>query len=373
MLIRKHGADIVVFAYSDISHENLMHKASLALAEGCDFLLLGPKSMYLKSRKPVIAVCAVRTGSGKSPTSRYIATYLRNKGLRVGIVRHPMPYGELVKQEVQRFSKYSDFAKYSATIEEMEEYEPYLDKGIVVYAGVDYKKILKQVEKESDVILFDGGNNDMPFYEPDLHITIADPHRPGHEMLYHPGEANLRAADVILVGKTGTAQRKNVKCVMKNARLCNPEAKIIKTDLRLIADQVDLRGKKVLVIEDGPTLTHGEMPYGGGTIYAKKAGADIIDASKYAVGSIKEVFKKYPHLKRALPAMGYSKKQIADLQSTINRSKCDYIIEATPINLRKLMKIKKHVIEVDYELAQSRELDGILDNFCRVHKLRARK
>jgi predicted GTPase len=276
-----------------------------------------------------------------------------------------MPYGELVKEEIQRFSKYSDFARFQATIEEMEEYEPYLDRGIVVYAGVDYYKILKQAEKEADVILFDGGNNDLPFFSPDLHITIVDPHRAGHELRYHPGEANLRAADVILVGKTGTAPKHSISAVIKNAKIANPDAKVIRTDLMLIAEQMNIRNKKVLVIEDGPTLTHGEMRYGGGTIYAKKAGAKIIDASKYAVGSIKEVFKKYPHLRKELPAMGYSRKQIHDLETTINRSRCDYVVEATPINLKKFLKISKPIIEVNYELVSCPQLDKLLDSFSR--------
>ncbi len=367
-LIKKHKADKVIFAYSDISHEEVMHKASIALAAGADFMLLGPKSTYIKSNKPVIAVCAVRTGAGKSPTSQYIVEYLMKKGLRVGVVRHPMPYGDLAKEEVQRFASYSDFKKFNSTIEEREEYEPYVSKGVVVYAGVDYEKILRIAEKECDVLLWDGGNNDLPFYKPDIHITIADPHRAGHELRYHPGEANLRAADVILIGKTGTAKKSDIQMVCNNAKAANPRAQIIKTDLRLNVSgsvNISISNKHVLVIEDGPTLTHGEMKFGAGMLVANKARARIIDASKYAVGSIKEIYKKYPHLNKILPAMGYSPKQITELKKTINNAKCDAVIEATPIDLSRLIKINKPVVEVNYSLNAPQSFNKILDEFAK--------
>lgn len=365
-LIRKHKVDKVVFSYSDVSHEEVMHRASIALANGADFILLGMGSTALRSSKPVIAVCAVRTGAGKSPTSRYVVNYLLEKKIRVVAVRHPMPYGNLEKEEVQRFEKYDDFRRYRCTIEEREEYEPYIKKNVVVFAGVDYEKILRLAEKECNVILWDGGNNDLPFFKPDLHITIADPHRAGHEISYHPGEANLRAADVILIGKTGTAQKKNIRLVIENSRKANPRARIIKTDMKLTADKAEaIRGKKVLVVEDGPTLTHGGMAFGAGAIVAERHGAKIIDASRHAVGSIKQVYSKYPHLKKILPAMGYSRKQISELEKTINRAKCDFVVEATPINLAKLIRINKPVINVEYELAAPKEFNRILDAFVR--------
>ncbi len=365
-LIKKHGVEEVVFSYSDVSHVNVMHKASIALAGGADFRLLGPGSTCIKSTKPVIAVCAVRTGAGKSPTSQYIVGYLMKKGLRVGVIRHPMPYGDLEKQAVQRFAKYTDFKKYGCTIEEREEYEPYVRKGIVVYAGVDYGKILRLAEKESDIILWDGGNNDFSFYKADLYITIADPHRAGHELLYHPGETNLRIADIILISKTGTAKKENIETVITNAHAANPRAKIIKTDIQINVKNPELvRNKNVLVVEDGPTLTHGGMTFGAGTIAAKRLNAKIVDASRYAAGSIRDVYKKYTHLKNILPAMGYGAKQIRELELTINRTKCDAVIEATPVQLARLIRINKPVAEVNYSLVPSKPLDKILDSFAR--------
>ncbi len=363
-LIKKFGVDKVVFAYSDVSHEEVMHRASIALAAGADFMLLGPRSTMLKSSKPVIAVCAVRTGAGKSPTSQYIVDYFRKKGLRVGVIRHPMPYGDLEKQEVQRFAQYDDFNKQQATIEEREEYEPYVRKGIVVYAGVDYEKILRLAEKESDIIVFDGGNNDFSFYHANLYITIADPHRPGHELLYHPGETNLRIADIILISKTGTAKKENIEKVISNARAANPKAQILKTDLKITeTNGVSIRNKRALVIEDGPTLTHGGMRFGAGAIFAQRQHAKIIDASRHAVGSIRETYKKYPHLKNILPAMGYSAKQIRELEATINRTPCDVVVEATPIDLTRIIKIKKPVAEIKYALTAPPAFNKILDNF----------
>lgn len=371
-LIRKHRVDIVVFSYSDVSHVDVMHKASLVLAAGADFELLGPKATALNSRKPVIAVCAVRTGAGKSPTSRYIVDYLIKKGLRIGVIRHPMPYGDLVKEEVQRFATYEDFVRWDSTIEEREEYEPYVRRGVPIFAGVDYEKILRLAEEECDVVLWDGGNNDLPFYQPDLHVTIADPHRAGHEMLYHPGEANLRAADVILISKTGSAQKADIELVQKNARAVNPAAVVLRTDLRIsAANGTSLRGKKVVVVEDGPTLTHGGMPYGAGILFARKQHAVIVDASRYAVGSIKAMYEKFPHLDGVLPAMGYSELQTRELEETINRAHCDLVIEATPIDLRKVIRVNKPIVEVSYELKAPAAFRKILDDFAKMSARRA--
>lgn len=352
-LIKKHGIDFVYFCYSDVSHENLMHKASLVLAAGANFALLGTNDTCIKSAKPVISVCAVRTGAGKSPASRMIVSILRKMGKRVAVIRHPMPYGNLVEQEAQRFASFADLSKNKCTIEEREEYEPHLLKGAIVYAGIDYEKILRMAEKEADVILWDGGNNDFPFYQSDLKIVIADPHRAGHEIRYHPGEANIRMADVVIINKVNTAKKENVNIVMNNIKKYNPQARIIKAALDIIpAQKVSIKNRRVLVLEDGPTLTHGEMKYGAASIYAKKEGAIIIEAEKHAVGSIKDVYKKYSHLKRILPAMGYGKKQIKELEATINRAECDYVIDGTPADMSKIMKINKKIIEVDYELRQ---------------------
>jgi predicted GTPase len=306
----------------------------------------------LKSRKPVIAVCAVRTGSGKSQTTRKIAMILKQKDYKVVAIRHPMPYGNLIRQEVQRFQKYDDLEKQSCTIEEREEYEPLIRKGIIVYAGVDYEKILRRAEKEADVIIFDGGNNDFPFIKPDLHIVVADPLRPGHEITYHPGETNLRMADVIIINKIDSARREDVESVISNARNANPKADIIKARSKIIVtSSAIIRGRKALVVEDGPTLTHGGMRFGAGSVAAKRfKAAKIIDARKHAVGSIKAVYAQYPHLKNILPAMGYSRNQIRELELTINRSDCDVVIDGTPIDMSKLLKIKKPIAVVDYEL-----------------------
>jgi predicted GTPase len=364
-LIREGGVDQVVFSYSDVSHEDVMHKASVALAAGADFVLPGPKATAIRSRKPVIAVCAVRTGAGKSPTSRYVADYLMKKGLRIAIVRHPMPYGDLVAEEVQRFAAYEDFTRYQSTIEEREEYEPYVRLGVPIFAGVDYEKILRVAEQECDVVLWDGGNNDLPFYQPDLHITIADPHRAGHELLYHPGEANLRAASVILIGKTGSASKAQVALVRSNAHAANPNAVVLNTDLKITArNGMALRGKRVAVVEDGPTLTHGGMTYGAGTLFAREHEARIVDASRYAVGSIKEVYSNYPHLRRVLPAMGYSERQVRELEETINRTPCDLVIEATPIQLKRLMRIDKPIVELSYAMKTQPRFNAILDKFA---------
>ncbi len=363
-LIKKYKVDKVVFSYSDISHEEVMHKASIVLSCGADFELLGPKHTMLESRKPVISVCAVRTGAGKSPTTRYVALHYKKKGYRVVVIRHPMPYGDLKKQIVQRFATYEDLDKNKCTIEEREEYEPHINNGIIVYAGIDYEKILRSAEKEADIILFDGGNNDFPFIKPDLHVVLADARRPGHEMLYHPGETNFRMADVLIISKADT-ERKNVDIVISNINKYNSKAKIIKAKLRLVVDKPQMiKGKKVIVIEDGPTLTHGGMPFGAGTIAAKLYGAKIIDAEKHAVGSIRDVYKKYTHLEKILPAMGYSKTQIAELEKTINQARADLVIEATPIKLSRLIRISKPVIEINYEFEDmSNRFDKILAKF----------
>lgn len=351
-LIRKHKVEQVVLAYSDLSHVDVMHKASIVNAAGADFRLMGPNQTALKAKVPVIAVCAVRTGSGKSQTTRAIASILRAKGRRVVAVRHPMPYGDLEKQAVQRFATYADLDKYECTIEEREEYEPHIDKGIVVYAGVDYGKILKQAEKEADVILWDGGNNDTPFYVPDLHITIADPHRAEHARLYYPGETNVRLADVIIINKVDTADPKNVELVRDIVRQLNPRARIITAASPLtVEDPRVIKGKRVLVIEDGPTVTHGEMRYGAGFIAAKNAGAkEIIDPRPFAVNSIKQTFEKYSHLERVLPAMGYGNQQVKDLEETINAADCDVVVSGTPIDLNRVLKANKPVVRVRYEL-----------------------
>ncbi|MBU5537366.1 MAG: cyclic 2,3-diphosphoglycerate synthase [Candidatus Aenigmatarchaeota archaeon] len=357
-LIKKFKVDQVVFAYSDVSHEYVMHRASIALSNGADFVLLGPNSTMLKSSKPVISVTAVRTGSGKSQTTRKIAKILKNRGKRVAVIRHPMPYGHLKKQIVERFATYHDLDKYNTTIEEREEYEPHIDNGIIVYAGVDYEKILRQAEKEADVIIWDGGNNDFSFIKSDLYIVVVDPHRAGHELKYHPGETNLRMADVIVVNKIDSAKKSDIRQVIKNTKSLNPKAKIILAKSVVTVDKPELiEGKKVLVVEDGPTLTHGGMPYGAGTVAAQKYNCEIIDARKYSVGSIKDVYKDYPHLKKELPAMGYSKKQIKELEKTINSAKCQAVIDATPIKLPRIMKINKPVVQVDYELQEVGKLN----------------
>ncbi|MCD6573720.1 MAG: GTPase, partial [Thermoplasmata archaeon] len=311
-IVKKYGIDEAVFSYSDVSYNEVMHKGAIANAAGADFKLLSPEHTMLKSKKPVIAVCAVRTGCGKSQFSRKIFELLSKKR-KVVAIRHPMPYGDLAKQRCQRFASYEDLDRHECTIEEREEYEPYIDMGGVVYAGVDYEEILKEAEKEADVIIWDGGNNDYPFYKPDLHIVIADPHRAGHELSYYAGEINLRMADVVIINKIDTAKDEDIKKIEENVRNANPKAKIIKATSP-IKIEGDIKGKRVLVVEDGPTLTHGEMKFGAGTIAAMKENAEIIDARKYAVGSIKETFEKYSHLEKILPAMGYGEEQIRDLE-----------------------------------------------------------
>jgi len=351
-LIKTHDVDQVVFAYSDVSHEYVMHKASIVLATGADFRLMGPRSTMLKAKVPVVSIGAVRTGSGKSQTSRQVAKILKSKGLRVVVIRHPMPYGDLSKQICQRFASYEDLDRHKCTIEEREEYEPHIDNGIIVYAGVDYGEILKEAENDADVIVWDGGNNDLPFYKPDLHIVVADPHRAGHEVQYHPGEANLRMANVVIINKVDTAEPKNVAQVKENIKMVNPNALILEAASPITADRPELiGGKRVLVIEDGPTLTHGNMPYGAATIVAKRHGAsEIVDPKPYAVGSIKETFREYAQLGPILPAVGYGDNQIAELKETIERMPCDVVVIGTPIDLRRVMTIDKPTVRVKYEL-----------------------
>ncbi len=351
-LIRDLKVNQVVFAYSDVSHQYVMERASIALAAGADFRLIGPDATMLRADKPVIAVCAVRTGCGKSQTTRHVADILQRMGKKVVAVRHPMPYGDLVRQRVQRFASYDDLDAQRCTIEEREEYEPHLDRGIVVYAGVDYEAILRQAEREADVILWDGGNNDLPFFRPTLHIVVADPHRPGHERTYYPGAANFRMADVIVINKIDTADLEPISAVRQNATAVNPAALIVEAASPIfLPDPLAIRGKRVLVIEDGPTLTHGEMQYGAGIVAARRFGAaEIIDPRPYAVGSIAETFRAYPHTGPLLPAMGYGEAQIHDLEETIRRTPCDLVIAATPIDLLRVARISQPVQRVRYEL-----------------------
>lgn len=353
-LVKKYDVDIVVFAYSDVPHEHVMHCASRVHSAGASFMLLGPKDTMLKSSKQVIAVCAVRTGCGKSQTTRRVSDILKKFGKKVAVVRHPMPYGDLTKQILQKFSTFEDLDKYNCTIEEREEYEPHLKRGNVVFAGVDYERILKEAEKEADIILWDGGNNDFPFYKPDLLIVVADPHRSGHELKYHPGETNLRMADVVVVNKVDTASFENINTIEENIRKVNPEAVIIEAASPIFVENGErIRGKRVLVIEDGPTVTHGEMGYGAGYVAAKKFGAAaIVDPRPFAVDTIKEAFEKYTHLKEVLPALGYFGKQLKDLEETINNADVDIVVSATPIDLNRIVKSNKPILRVYYELQE---------------------
>jgi predicted GTPase len=350
-LIEEHDIDTVVLSYSDLPHMYVMEKASIVLAAGANFELLGPKHIQLKAKVPVISICAIRTGCGKSQTTRRVADILREAGKKVVVIRHPMPYGDLKEMIVQRFATYEDMDTHKCTIEEREEYEPHIDRGVVLYAGVDYEKILREAEKEADIILWDGGNNDFSFYQSDLHIVVADPHRVGHESCYHPGEANIRMADVVVINKVDTAYPEDIFQLRDNIRTLAPGAAIIEAaSPQFIAEDVDLAGKDVLVVEDGPTLTHGGMPYGAGTMAAERMGANLVDPYPYAVGSIKDTFDKFEHLGSVLPAMGYSKKQIEELEETINAVPCDAVIVGTPIDLTRIITIDKPAYRVIYEL-----------------------
>lgn len=363
-LIKERSIELVVLAYSDLSYADVMHKASIVLACGADFRLMGPKTTWLKSKLPVVSVCAVRTGAGKSTVSRSVSRSLKKLFGRVVVIRHPMPYGTLEKEVCERFATYEDMARYECTIEEREEYEPHIDIGNIVYAGVDYEKILREAEKEADVILWDGGNNDLPFYKPDLQIVVVDPHRPGDEIGYYPGEANLRMADVVVINKVDTASAKDVKTVRENVKRVRPEARIVEAASDIHVDDKSLiRGKRVVAIEDGPTVTHGGMKEGVGAIAARKFKAKtLIDPRKYAVGSIKRTYEKFPHLRTVLPAMGYGEKQIKDLEQTIAAINCDSIVLGTPIDLRRIMKLSKPAVRVRYEIREVTKptLDEIL-------------
>jgi len=353
-LIKEKNIEEVVFAYSDVNYQYLMSKGSQVMAAGADFKMMGSESTMLESDVPIIAVCAVRTGVGKSQTTRRVSDILNAMGKKVVVIRHPMPYGDLVAQSVQRFENYDDMEKHKCTIEEMEEYEPHIERGNILYAGVDYEKILREAEKDADVILWDGGNNDMPFYKPDLMITLVDPHRPGHELNYYPGEINLRLADVALINKVATAYPEDVEEVRKNIQMVNPEATIVDAASPLFVEDPSLiKNKRVLVIEDGPTLTHGEMKYGAGAIAARKSQAkELIDPRPFAVGSIKDTFEKYGHLSDILPAMGYGKEQMQELEQTIKNSDAEAVVIGTPIDLTKIIDIDKPYTRVRYELEE---------------------
>lgn len=349
-LIRRHGVGLVVFSYSDVRHTDLMHIASVVEAEGATFTLLGGKATMLRARKPVIAVCAVRTGCGKSQTTRHICRLLQEWGLKPVVVRHPMPYGELNRQAVQRFASYKDFSVHRCTIEEREEYEPLVKSGMVVYAGVDYRQILRAAENDADVVVWDGGNNDTPFFLPDVHITLFDPHRAGHELLYYPGETNMLMADIAVINKVDSADPQQVRTVERNVRQANPQATIVQAESTLLVDDPEkIRGQRVLVVEDGPTLTHGEMGFGAGALAAERYGAaEMVCPRAYAVGSIQQVYTRYPHLGQVLPAMGYGRRQMEELEATINRTPCDLVLCATPIDLPRLLNISQPTLQVRY-------------------------
>ncbi len=368
-VVRRHGIDLVVFSYSDIPHVDVMHKASRAIAAGGDFLLLGARSTWIESKKPLISVCATRTGSGKSQTTRKVCEVLESAGRKVVVIRHPMPYGDLAKQAVQRFASNEDLDRHQCTIEEREEYEPHIEKGRIVYAGVDYEAILRQAEQESDIVIWDGGNNDLPFYKPDIHIVVVDPHRPEHQLTSHPGEANLRMADVVVINKVDTAPEENVRAIRGTIANANPDALVITAASPISVDTADLiKDKRALVVEDGPTLTHGNMAFGAGTVAAKKFGAkEIIDPRPFAVGEIKDTFRKYPHIEKIIPAMGYGDAQRNDLEATIKASGAEVLINGTPADLKLVIKIDIPVVRVTYELSEigKPDIQSVLDDFLK--------
>lgn len=371
-IVKEKNVREVVFAYSDVSHEYVMHMASKAIALGCDFRLLGPESSQIAGDIPIVAICATRTGAGKSPTTRRVSDILKSLNFKAVVVRHPMPYGELKRQEVQRFATFKDLDTHECTIEEREEYEPHIARGNVVYAGVDYGKILDQASKEGEILLWDGGNNDAPFYKSDLLIVVVDPHRPGHELKYHPGEANLRSADVVLINKVGTARKADIETVENNVRLVNPDAKLVRAQCPIhVENAAEIEGKRVLVIEDGPTLTHGEMTYGAGVVAAREYGAaGIVDPRKYAVGEIADTFRKYPLIGPLLPAMGYGEAQIRDLHATVNACPADLVLVATPINLVGLfsemgLELNKPALVVTYDLKDDGGLEDAVKEFVK--------
>jgi predicted GTPase len=366
-LIRSEKIDVAVFSYSDVSHDAVMHVGSRAMAAGANYLLLGPRQTMVQAQVPVVAVCAARTGAGKSQTSRRIAAILRSQDKRVVAVRHPMPYGDLAKQAVQRFGTFEDLDRHDVTIEEREEYEPHLTAGSVVYAGVDYERIIREAEQEADVVIWDGGNNDLPFYHPDLFVVVVDPHRPDHAARYHPGETNVRMADVVVINKVGTTSLENVEATRRITESLNPDANIIEAASPIFVEDWEyIRGKRVLVIEDGPTLTHGEMAYGAGWIAARRYGAaEIIDPRPYAVGSIRETFSSYPNTGNVLPAMGYGSAQMQELAKTIEATPADVVLVATPIDLRHLIEFSTPALRVHYELQEIGEptLDQVIGDF----------
>ena len=362
-LVRELEVDEVVFSYSDVSHEAVMHIGSRALAAGADYQLLGPRSTMLRATVPVVAVCAVRTGSGKSQTTRAVSRILRRARKKIAVVRHPMPYGDLVRQAVQRFETYDDLVRADCTIEEREEYEPHLAQGSIVYAGIDYKRILESAQAEAEIVIWDGGNNDLPFFAPDVHVVVADPLRLGHETTYHPGEANLRMADIVVINKVDSAQPEDVATLRKTVETLNDRASVVEARSPItVEDPEAVRGKRVIVVEDGPTLTHGEMGYGAGVVIARRLGATLVDPRPWATGSIREVYERYPHMGPLLPAMGYSDSQRAELAETIDASDADVVLVATPIDLRKVIDIDKPALRVLYELedASSPTLEELL-------------
>jgi predicted GTPase len=369
-MIKKYGVDEVVFAYSDVSHEEVMHKASKALAEGADYRLVSGRFTQIKASKPVIAICAVRTGCGKSQVSRAVYRYLKEKGYKVVAIREPMPYGDLIQQNVMRFETYDDLDKYDCTIEEREEYEPYIRQGLIIYSGVDYEKIIRKAEKEADVIIFDGGNNEISFYVTDLLFVVVDPLRPGHEMKYHPGEVNARYADVFVINKMNSAKPEDVKIVERNLDVLNPDAiRVYTNSVVTTEDGQKLKGKKVIVVEDGPTLTHGGMAIGAGYVAAINSDAKIVNPRPFLVGSMKDVFDEFPQIKEIVPAMGYSDEQISDLEATLNNAKCDVILNGSPIDLNKLIKTNKPIVTVKYDIeaTSSPTIHEILDDFTKKH------
>ncbi len=365
-LIKTYKVDEVVFAYSDVSHEEVMHKASRVLASGGDYRLISGRNTMIKANKPIISICAVRTGCGKSQVSRAVYRYLKNRGYKVVAIREPMPYGNLIEQNVMRFETYEDLDKFKCTIEEREEYEPYIKQRLVIYSGVDYEKIVREAEKESDIIIFDGGNNEISFYIPDLLFVVVDPLRPGHETKYYPGEVNARMADAFIINKMNSAKIEDVKKVEKNLQDLNPDAKKIFTNsVVILENSYNLKGKKVIVVEDGPTLTHGGMSYGAGYVAAKNNGAVIIDPKPYLTGTLIEIFNEFPQIKEIVPAMGYNDQQIKDMEETLNKSKCDLIINGSPIDLAKLINSNKPIVRVTYDIeaVSSPTIEEVLDEF----------
>ena len=365
-LIQANTVDECIMAYSDVSYNDLGNKASIVNASGADFIISAPEKSMIRSKKPIISVCGVRTGVGKSQTSRYVSSLLKKMGLRVVVIRHPMPYGNLKEQITERFSKLSDLEKYKTTIEEREEYEPHIMNKTVVYAGVDYARILSEAENEADIIIWDGGNNDAPFYKSDILIVVADPLRAGNELTYYPGETLVRLADILIINKANSATKDEIEKVTSGLKSINSKAKVILADSIISVDNpASIKGKSALLVEDGPTITHGNMKFGAATVAAKTYGArNIITAKEYAIGSIKETFSKYPSLSKELPAMGYSPKQIRDLEATINAADCDVVISATPTNLRHIINVNKPIVQVSYELSpKSADFDNIIKNY----------